>query len=1149
MSLAPGTHLGSYQILGLLGHGGMGCVYRALDFRLGREVAIKLMTEAAASNHLTMERFSREAVAASALNHPNIITVFEFVASSDHGPYLVTELIDGETLRRRLSERPSPETAISWCRQMAKALKAAHEGGIVHRDLKPDNIMVRRDGYVKILDFGIARLAPKTPQSETLTVTVPGTLLGTLRYMSPEQVRGESVGAASDVFSLGLVWFELLTGSHPFGTGSPVSVIHGIASLTPVRPSRLNPAVPSALDSLILRMLEKDPCLRPTADEIDRALAEPGIERLSIAPDASPSAARSRSTVGREVELEALRRAYDSLGERGGHLIGIAGEAGIGKTTVVESFLAEVESGGDGAVIGVGRCSERLAGTEAYLPFLESLDQLIHKYPGSAPHLMKLHAPMWYGQVASATEDDPSVTRMISEARVATQARLKLELNAFLRELSAQHPLILFFDDLHWADTSTIDLLVHAASQFQSMRVLIVATYRPSDMLLAKHPFVPVRLSLQAKGLCSELALVFLTCADVEKYLAITFPEHDFPAGFAPMLHARTDGSPLFVVDLVRYLRDRGVLQERSGRWSLTQPFAELAGELPVSVRSMVQRKIEQLSEDDQKLLACGSVQGYEFDSTIVADVLEVDPAEVEERLDFLDKVHSFVRIVGEVEQTDGALSVRYRFVHALYQNALYASLRPTRRASLSLAVAGSLENRLGSRRESKASELAFLFERARKFQPAAQYFLIAARNAASLFAAGEAATLAQRGLSAATMMPDSETRSRLSLDLEVTLSSSLRISKGNAAAETGASMLRARELAERLSDTQPVPALLWGLFLYCQVGGDLTTARHYGEQLLHLGEQSGDASVLLGGHTALGITCVHLAELPAGHQHLEQAVTIHDPRQHDAYVELYNLDPGVYSRGVTHRTLWLLGYADRARKRTEETQEWSRHLSDPQSIAFALVFATFFHQLCGEVHRAGELADACIALCDEHGIVQEREWVAPVRGWVMARQGKTQEGIAYLRQSLARHRAMQSLLNFPYFLAMLIELLLAEGEIPEGLEAVEEALQVVERTQQRSFLAEIYRLKGELLRAQDADSVDAEMLFERAMDIAENQSALALQLRAGISLCRATIGRARGEESYAILERIYSQFDEGFDTPDLVEAKALLDQRDSRGI
>ena len=168
----------------------------------------------------------------------------------------------------------------------------------------------------------------------------------------------------------------------------------------------------------------------------------------------------------------------------------------------------------------------------------------------------------------------------------------------------------------------------------------------------------------------------------------------------------------------------------------------------------------------------------------------------------------------------------------------------------------------------------------------------------------------------------------------------------------------------------------------------------------------------------------------------------------------------------------------------------------------------------------------------------RSRPWL----GYGAAGKGRPHESIAYLRQSLSRHRAMQSQLNFPYYLALLIEVLLEEGEIAEGLEAVEEALQVVERTQQRSFLAEIYRLKGELLRARDKDSADAERLFERAIEIAESQSALALQLRAGISLCRATIGTKRREEARATLARSYSEFVEGIGTPDLVEAKGLLE-------
>jgi hypothetical protein len=343
----------------------------------------------------------------------------------------------------------------------------------------------------------------------------------------------------------------------------------------------------------------------------------------------------------------------------------------------------------------------------------------------------------------------------------------------------------------------------------------------------------------------------------------------------------------------------------------------------------------------------------------VVAEVTEVDPADVEERLNFLETAHSFVLAVNEEELPDGTLSVRYRFVHVLYQNALYASLRPTRRSTLSGAVARSLETHLGDRKHSKA--LALLFESARQPKQTAKYFLIAAQNASSVFASGEAATLASRGLNALKSLPDSDRRLRQELELEVALAFALRITKGNAARETGESMLRARRLSERMGEDKHLPALLWGLWLYHVVGGNVAASCTFSEQLLAMGQRSGNSAELLGAHAAIGMVSVHVGELVNGHDHLEQAIRFHDPSRHDEYIALYNLDPGVYSRGGTHRTLWLLGFADQARKRTLKTLEESTQFSDPQSVAFVHVFAAFFYQFCGEFDEAARIADARI--------------------------------------------------------------------------------------------------------------------------------------------------------------------------------------------
>ena len=312
--------------------------------------------------------------------------------------------------------------------------------------------------------------------------------------------------------------------------------------------------------------------------------------------------------------------------------------------------------------------------------------------------------------------------RLLADVKAASQERMKRELANFLQSVAQPRPLVLFFDDLHWADVSTIDLLSFLAGKFDALRVLIVVTYRPSDMLLAKHPFLQIKPDLQARGVCRELLLEFLNEAEIAEYLALEFPGHRFPPEFPQLIHAKTEGSPLFMADLVRYLRDRGVIASKTHagcvrtQWTLAQALPDIERELPESVRGMIERKIAQLSEDDRTLLTAASVQGYEFDSAVVAQVLKLDADEIEERLEKLERVFAFVKLTSEAEFPNRTLTLKYRFVHVLYQNALYAGLRATRKATLSRDVAQALEGCYGERSASVANELALLWEAAREY-------------------------------------------------------------------------------------------------------------------------------------------------------------------------------------------------------------------------------------------------------------------------------------------------------------------------------------------------------------------------------------------------------------------------------------------------
>ena len=340
----------------------MGEVYLAHDSRLDRRVALKVLPVDLNHDAERLRRFVQEAKAASALNHPNIVTIYE-IGESEAGRFIAMELIEGKTLRSLSSGAAlSFELLTDLTLQIARALKVAHEVGIVHRDIKPDNIMVRDDGYVKILDFGLARLVrggADSADAPTLIIggsdiTGPGIILGTLRYMSPEQARGERLRFETDIFSLGVVLYELVTGLYPFASDSAVGVMHAIMTQSVITPARLNPAIPATIEALILRMLEK---IEAT---LNRATAQRVPAKIPLS-----TASRKRNTVGHVKERIELKKNFAAVENGAGTMLCLAGEPGIGKSTIVEDFLSELASDLDACFIARGRCSERLAGSEA----------------------------------------------------------------------------------------------------------------------------------------------------------------------------------------------------------------------------------------------------------------------------------------------------------------------------------------------------------------------------------------------------------------------------------------------------------------------------------------------------------------------------------------------------------------------------------------------------------------------------------------------------------------------------------------------------------------------------------------------------------------------------------------------------------------
>ena len=425
--------------------------------------------------------------------------------------YIAMELIEGFTLRRASAQGLPLGRTIGIARQISEALAVAHASQIIHRDIKPDNVMLRRDGYVKLLDFGLARVQPEAINAgSTGPITEPGTVLGTVAYMAPEQARGETIAPEADVFALGVLLYELVTGRHPFSAPSQLGMLHALMYESPEPPSFLNAELPRAIDQLIVEMLQKDARLRPGSSEV--------MYRLSLAHDSTVAVALSSvavsktgpsgssEVVGRDVEMDALLHEFDRALRGKGRLVAISAEAGMGKTTLVDEFLRQLAGRDQPIRVGRGRCSERLAGTEAYLPVLEALDSLQqNEQLGSLSRLIRALAPSWYVQIMPPSENDSSAARLAADTASGSQERLKREIAMLLEEAARMSPVVLCFDDVHWADPSTTDLMGYLARRIDASRLLIIATARPSELAQTKHAFLPMKLDLLSRGMCREI--------------------------------------------------------------------------------------------------------------------------------------------------------------------------------------------------------------------------------------------------------------------------------------------------------------------------------------------------------------------------------------------------------------------------------------------------------------------------------------------------------------------------------------------------------------------------------------------------------------------------------------------------------------------
>lgn len=855
-----------------------------------------------------------------------------------------------------------------------------------------------------------------------------------------------------------------------------------------------------------------------------------GYRFIGAVQDGSSAEAPASALVGREGELDRLQQILRAAQTGSRQTVFVTGEAGIGKTALVDAFLAGLPD----ALVARGQCIERYGAAEAYLPWLDALSQLCHRAGSHAATVLRRVAPMWLAQLP-ALLDVGERTALQREVAGAPPERMLREMCDALQALAADRPLVIALEDLHWVDQSSLELLAAVARRREVARLLVIATYRPVELSFSQHPLKGIKQELEAHRQCAELALDFLSPAAVADYLAARFPGS--PADLAPVVHRRTDGNPLFMVNMAEYLAGRALLVEKDGRWQLQGGMGAVDAAVPASLRGMIDRQLERLAPVERRLVEVASVAGAEFADAAVAPGCEAPVEEVGARCAALAQRGLFLRAAADEDWPDGTATRRYAFIHAFYVDVIYESLAPAGRQRLHRSVAERLEAAYGPRAGEIAAELALHFERGREPARAVAYLGKAANNAAKRLAYTEAISALAQALALLPQLPEGADRMRQELALRMSLAPALMTTKGYAAPEVDAVYARAEELCRQVGDDAQAFIVAVGRSGPALLGARTEMAKRFAEQSLEIARKRQSPRYLTQAETALGIISFWRGELPSASAHLEASRIAYEAA--DQLSPSFRLlhDPGAAGRAYAAWAFWMRGFPERARRESEAAVALGRALAHPFSLAFALAFAAFVHQARREVAATRERAEAAIAVCAEHGFAMYHAVGTVFRGWAIAESGEREEGLAVMEGGLEAYSATGAVLVQPYFLALIAEAQARCGRGDRARALLAEALAAAARTGERVYEAELNRLVGEL----SGETPEGEAALREALRIARAQDAAGLELRAGLSLARLWQSAGRRTEACALLAPIHARFTEGHDTADLQDAARLL--------
>jgi eukaryotic-like serine/threonine-protein kinase len=726
---------GRYQVKKFLGEGGKKKVFLAHDTTLDRDIAFALI-KTEKLDAVGRTRIKREVQAMGKLgDHPNIVTVYDF---GDHEgqPYIVLPLLSGGDVEGLIKKAPdhklSIDKAIEIAVSVCRGLEFAHGKGIIHRDIKPGNIWLSSDGVAKVGDFGLAVAV------ELSRLTKSGMMVGTVSYMPPEQAMGGKVTAKADLYSLGAMLYEMVTGRPPFVGDDSVSIIGQHINTPPVSPAWHRADLPPALETLIMQLLEKDPDKRPESTAVVRqALESIGASKPKVETTKDTSSKENpiyrRVFVGRESELKQLQAGFDNAMSGQGALMMVMGEPGIGKTALCEQLSTYVTLRGGRTLLG--HCYEEGSLSLPYLAFVEAMRS----------YVLSREAKDLREELGTGATDVARIVSEISEKLKVKprpqkdpeeeRYRLMQAVTTFLTNAACVQPLLIVLEDLHDADKGTLDMLTHISRHLTGTRLLIVGTYRDVEVD-RNHPLSATLAELRRGATYGRVILKGLNPDEVRRMLE-TITRESVPWGLAEAVHRQTEGNPLFVQEVVRFLAEEGLITQKEGRWRPTKDTA-LEMNIPEGLRDVIGKRLSLLSKECNQLLSIASVIGREFYLETLRTVVNVNEES------FVNALKDAVRLSVLEEHSQFGV-VRYRFTHAFFRQTLYEEMIAPQRLKLHQQVARALEAQYAKRLDEHAAELAEHFSQSTDpadLKKAVEYGELAAKRAVDVYSYGEAVRL-----------------------------------------------------------------------------------------------------------------------------------------------------------------------------------------------------------------------------------------------------------------------------------------------------------------------------------------------------------------------------------------------------------------------